>query len=177
MTAEVKAVDLSGLVLARKELLAAGYQAGDAPDRILSALILSARAVVAAEQQARARGFCGDPYVHDCGRVGCPTSDSFDGQLAQARAVFEGSQDGLDAIEYLDALTRASGFSVITQGRATAVRLELTNYGVGPAASVHIRRRDNLAGLVAGVYELEVVRVIGVPVAPAGIDSEGGSHD
>jgi hypothetical protein len=22
-------------------------------------------------------GFCGDPYVHDCGRADCPTSDSY----------------------------------------------------------------------------------------------------
>lgn len=22
-------------------------------------------------------GFCGDPYVHNCGRLDCPTSDSY----------------------------------------------------------------------------------------------------
>lgn len=82
MSVEVKAADLPGLELARKELLAAGYQPGDAPDRILSALIQSAWAVVDAERLAKSRGFCGDPYVHDCGRPGCPTSDSFGGGIA-----------------------------------------------------------------------------------------------
>lgn len=27
----------------------------------------------------RTEGFCGDPYGHDCGRIDCPTSDSFGG--------------------------------------------------------------------------------------------------
>lgn len=36
-------------------------------------------------------GFCGDPYVHDCGRTDCPTSDSYQ-DARPRRAITEGGR-------------------------------------------------------------------------------------
>ncbi|HBO5583961.1 TPA: hypothetical protein L4556_000354 [Pseudomonas aeruginosa] len=38
-----------------------------------------------ADQRECSTGFCGDPYVHDCGRPDCPTSDSCTGNAKEVR--------------------------------------------------------------------------------------------
>lgn len=41
--------------------------------------------VAQADQRECSSGFCGDPYVHDCGRPDCPTSDSCTGNAKEVR--------------------------------------------------------------------------------------------
>ncbi|EQM66088.1 hypothetical protein QYE80_08245 [Pseudomonas tohonis] len=64
-----------GLMLA--EQLVAGATSKDQASALLQAASDHAQAIRLAEASYCAAGFCGDPYVHDCGRAHCQTSDSF----------------------------------------------------------------------------------------------------
>lgn len=68
-----------GLGLMLAELLVAGAASKDQASAALQAAFNQSREIRLAEANYRDGGFCGDPYLHDCGREHCPTSDSFVG--------------------------------------------------------------------------------------------------
>lgn len=66
-----------GLLLAK--LLVAGAASKDQASVALDAAFNQSRAIRLAEANYRDGAFCGDPYVHNCEREHCPTSDSYVG--------------------------------------------------------------------------------------------------
>lgn len=77
-----------GLMVA--ELLTRCAISKDQASTALQAAFNLSRVVRLAETNLRDGGFCGDPYVHDCGREHCPTSDSYAGPtLPLPRPTFE----------------------------------------------------------------------------------------
>ena len=45
--------------------------------RVTAKAIKLLQELQSSEPEKDRTGFCGDPYVHDCGRPDCPTSDSY----------------------------------------------------------------------------------------------------